>query len=66
MSDIKALGATMAPLSVTYIAKNCCYITIQTTASSVLDVANLAAHQVSVIGDGNAQGGGRHHIGREG
>ena len=46
LSDVQTLGTTMAPLSVTYIAKNCCYIVIQTTATSVLDVTRLAAHQV--------------------
>ena len=29
LDDVRALGKTMAPLSVTYIAKNCCYIVIQ-------------------------------------
>ena len=34
-----------APLSVTYIAKNACYIAIQTTAAATLTVLQLAAHQ---------------------
>ncbi|GAX79769.1 hypothetical protein CEUSTIGMA_g7209.t1 [Chlamydomonas eustigma] len=45
LGDVKALMSTMAPLTVTYVAKNLCYIVIQTTATSILTVAQLAAHQ---------------------
>ncbi|KAG1674595.1 hypothetical protein FOA52_001844 [Chlamydomonas sp. UWO 241] len=45
LRDLQGLLATMAPLSVKFISKNCCYIVIQTTATSILDVTHLAAHQ---------------------
>lgn len=43
------LATTMAPLSVTYIAKNVSYLCIQTTAAG-LDTLKLAAHQATFSG----------------
>eukprot|EP00879_Flechtneria_rotunda_P031708 GHRR01034662.1.p1 GENE.GHRR01034662.1~~GHRR01034662.1.p1 ORF type:complete len:291 (+),score=73.47 GHRR01034662.1:577-1449(+) len=46
MKDMKAFGRTVAPLSVTYICKNVCYVLLQAAAAS-LSFVQLAAHQVS-------------------
>ncbi len=43
------LATTMAPLSITYIAKNVSYLCIQTTAAG-LDTLKLAAHQATFSG----------------
>ncbi len=44
-ADIEALMSTLAPLTLSLVAKNLCYIQIQTTAASILTVTSLAAHQ---------------------